>query len=217
MLPKWMQERHSVRKYEDRKIDDSVLKQLQDMIDEVNQQNELHIQLAIDEPKCFHSLLVTFGRFSNVKNYIVLVGKKSAKLSEKCGFFGEQLVQKLQELGLGSCWVAGSYSKNDCICEIKPEEERVCVISFGYGQDMGKPHNSKEVSEVAPDYENAPQWYRDGVDAALLAPTGMNRQKFLFSCEGEEASLDMGESPHMGVDRGIVKYHFEQASGHKVI
>lgn len=33
-----------------------------------------------------------YGKFENVKNYIAVVGKNSADLSEKAGYYGEKLV-----------------------------------------------------------------------------------------------------------------------------
>lgn len=50
-----------------------------------------------------------YGKFENVKNYIAVVGKKSADLSEKAGYYGEKRVLIAQLLGLNTCWVALTY------------------------------------------------------------------------------------------------------------
>lgn len=52
-----------------------------------------------------------YGKFSGVTNYIAMIGRKSSELGEKCGYYGERLVLKAQELGLNTCWVAMTYSK----------------------------------------------------------------------------------------------------------
>ena len=44
-----------------------------------------------------------YGNFENCTNYIAMVGKKSADLDERCGYYGELLVLKAQELGLNTC------------------------------------------------------------------------------------------------------------------
>lgn len=97
-----MKNRHSVRQYTDKPIDPQVLQALQAEIDFCNKQAQLHIQLVTNEPKAFDSFMAHYGKFSGVTNYIALIGKKSAKLDELCGYYGEHLVLKAQQLGLNT-------------------------------------------------------------------------------------------------------------------
>lgn len=60
-----------------------------------------------------------------------------------------------------------------------------------------------------------PDWFREGIEAALMAPTGMNQQKFVIDIDGEEAVIKAGMGPLTKLDSGIVRYNFEAASGHK--
>ena len=53
-----------------------------------------------------------YGKFSGVKNYIALIGKKSPSLDERCGYYGERLVLLAQQLGLNTCWVAMTHGKS---------------------------------------------------------------------------------------------------------
>lgn len=58
-----------------------------------------------------------------------------------------------------------------------------------------------------------PAWFRNGVEAALKAPTAVNRQKFAFGMKnGEPAEKVKGVGIHTKVDLGIVAYHFEVGS-----
>ena len=59
----------------------------------------------------------------------------------------------------------------------------------------------------------APYWFRKGVEAALLAPTAMNQQKFKFTLRGDTVSAKAGMGFYTKVDLGIVKYHFELGAG----
>ena len=56
-------------------------------------------------------MFVHYGKFKNVKNYLILIGKKTKNFSELCGYYGEQLVLYIQSLGLNTCWVALTYKK----------------------------------------------------------------------------------------------------------
>ena len=74
--------RHSVRAYEDRPIDNKAAEDLKVMIQQCNREGNLHFQLIQDEPKAFSSLLARYGKFSNVRNYIAVVGPKRPDLDE---------------------------------------------------------------------------------------------------------------------------------------
>ena len=93
-------------------------------------------------------------------------------------------------------------------------EEKLClVIAIGYGQTQGVSHNSKPREKVM-NAEAAPQdWFLRGIDAALLAPTAMNQQKFTFTCKGNLVSAKAGLGFYSKTDLGIVKYHFELGAG----
>lgn len=58
-----------------------------------------------------------------------------------------------------------------------------------------------------------PSWFQKGVDAALLAPTAMNQQKFVISLEGNKVSIKAGIGFYTKLDLGIVKCHFEIGAG----
>lgn len=85
-----------------------------------NRESGLHIQLVLDEPRGFGGLPAHYGKFSGVKNYIALIGKKSPNLEEACGYYGEKIVLRAQQLGLNTCWVAMTYSKVKTAFQIAP-------------------------------------------------------------------------------------------------
>lgn len=116
-MMKLMEERHSVRQYEDKRIEDEKRKVLVDEIEKINRETGLHVQIFFDEPKCFDSLMAHYGKFTGVQNYIALVGKKGSNLDEKCGYYGEQLVLLAQSLGLNTCWVAMTHGKSAAVIE----------------------------------------------------------------------------------------------------
>lgn len=212
-----IKERHSVRQYKDIPIKAEAKEKLEALIKECNEESGLNIQLICDDPDCFNTFLAHYGKFKKADNYFALVGKKSTeKLDEKCGYYGQKLVLEAQMLGLNTCWVAGTYGKGKCKADIKAGEKIVCVISIGYGVNAGNPHKSKpeeKLCDVAP--ENRPDWFKEGLEAAILAPTALNQQKFTVSLEGDEPVITTRKGPMTQLDLGIVKYNFEAASGHK--
>lgn len=208
-----MLQRHSVRQYVEKALDQSIKETLQKEIEACNREGDLHIQLVTDEPKAFDSFMAHYGKFSGVTNYIALVGKKGDKLDELCGYYGERLVLKAQQLGLNTCWVAMTYKKIPGTFEVRKGEKLTVVLALGYGKNQGVPHKSKEVSEVSNVGTETPDWFRAGVEAALLAPTAMNQQKFTLHYKDGKVASKAGMGFYSKIDLGIVKYHFEIGAG----
>ena len=210
-----MKERHSVRQYTDKKIEAEKREALNTLTAQINQKAGLHIQIIYDEPKCFDSMMAHYGKFDGVNNYIALVGKKSSTLDESLGYYGEQIVLKAQELGLNTCWVAMTHGKSKA--QIDKGEKQVCLISLGYGKTSGVPHKNKELSEVCNHKKDMPEWFLGGMEAALLAPTAMNQQKFYFELLSDNSiKTTCGKGFYTKLDLGIAKYHFEAVSGKRI-
>ena len=207
--------RHSVRSYTDRKIEGAVLNELRQAVDTCNREGGLHIQLCLNEPTAFSGMMARYGKFSNVKNYVALVGKKTGDLDEKCGYYGEKIALKAQQLGLNTCWVALTFSKgkSKSAMTINPGERLLMVIAIGYGENGGVAHKSKPIEALSRTTETMPDWFRSGMEAAQLAPTATNQQKFTFSLSGNTVSASPGSGFYAKVDLGIAKYHFEIGAG----
>lgn len=208
-----MEARHSVRQYENRALTEEAIAALQAEIDLCNRESGLHIQLVTNEPKAFDSFMAHYGKFSGVTSYIAMIGKKDSDLDEKCGYFGERLVLKAQQLGLNTCWVAMTYSKIKTAFVIEKGEKLCIVIALGYGKTQGVPHKSKAIADVVTAGSEMPTWFKNGVSAALLAPTAMNQQKFRFTQESGKVSVKAGIGFYTKIDIGIVRYHFEIGAG----
>lgn len=208
-----MRARHSVRQYLDKPLAAEVISALKEEIDACNEESGLHIQAVVNEPKAFDGLMAHYGRFRGVRNYLALIGRKGSGLEEKCGYYGERLVLRAQELGLNTCWVALTYSKIKTAFVIDRGEKLCAVIALGYGKNQGTAHDSKAVDQLMKAEEPVPAWFRKGMEAALLAPTAMNQQKFLLIQEGNRVTAKAGAGFYTKLDLGIVKYHFEVGAG----
>lgn len=206
-----MKQRHSVRKFTNQPLAADAVSVLQKEIDRVNEESGLHIQLITNEPDAFEAGKPSYGDFQGCRNYFALIGPKGKE--EAIGYYGEHLVLLAQTLGMNSCWVAMTYKKGKSHGTIAPGEKRYMVIALGYGQTQGTAHKVKTLSQVS-DYQSGdPEWYKNGLEAALLAPTAINQQKFTFKRNGEKVSVKAGLGFYMKTDLGIVKYHFELGSG----
>ena len=211
--------RHSVRKYIDKEIPVDIVTVLQDKIAEYNKVGNLNIQLVLNETRAFTGML-SYGSFSGVRNYFVMVGKKGADLDERVGYYGEQLVLLAQTLGLNTCWVGLSYRKVPEAYNVGKDEKLACMIALGYGETQGVSHKIKTIEQVSNASDLTPAWFKRGVEAALLAPTAVNQQKFSFEYVGMSnnrhqvrAKKGISMIGYTQMDLGIAKLHFEIGVG----
>lgn len=207
--------RHSVRQYEKREIEKEKQEQLNALIAEANRLGDLHIQACFNEPEAFNTFMAHYGKFDGVTNYIALVG--TAKKDEQIGYWGEKIVLKAQELGLNTCWVAMTYGKGKARVRKEKGEKIYCVLAIGYGKTQGQGHKIKTAEQVSNVSAGSPEWFKNGVECALLAPTAMNQQKFKFIFDNGKVIAKAGVGFYTKIDLGIAKCHFEIGAGQNVI
>ncbi|MBP5770208.1 MAG: nitroreductase [Bacteroidaceae bacterium] len=215
-----MEARHSVRAYKEQPLSEEIVKVLEEQIEEVNGEGMLHIQLILNEPKAFQGTMAKYGKFRNVNNYLVMAGRKADDLDERVGYYGEHLVLLAQTIGLNTCWVGLSYSKVPGSYVLGEDEKIVCYIAIGYGETQGLVHKIKTVEQVSNASDITPSWFRKGVEAALLAPTAVNQQKFSFEYLGMKddrhqvhAKKGFSLIGYTQIDLGIAKCNFEIGAG----
>lgn len=209
-----IKKRHSVRTYIDKSIDVELVKELKEQVDYCNSESGLNIQIVTDEPDAFSGIMAHYGKFRGVRNYIALIGnKKDINLDEKAGYYGEHLVLKAQQMGLNTCWVALTFSKGKSKCVVNKGEKLVCVIALGYGENQGVSHRNKPMEKLYECDGPTPEWFKKGMDMAILAPTAVNQQKFKISLLNNKVAAKSTGGAYSKLDLGIVKYHFEIGAG----
>ncbi len=196
---------------------------LRALIDGCNTKSGLHIQFIEDGSKAFKGLSKSYGMFSGVRSLLALVGKKAdAHLEEKLGYYGELLVLEATKLGLGTCWVGGTFDAKSCPCELGTDERLACVIPIGNVPSdttrkektiLGLVHRKARPLEYFYTADTAlPDWFIEGVKAVQRAPSAINRQPVhLYYKDGVATATLRGDGNP--IDLGIAKLHFELAAG----
>lgn len=210
-----IRERHSVRSYIDKPIEEEKINALEKLIQEINAETGLHLQLITNEPEAFDSTRTArYGTFSGVMNYIALIGPKTKRLEEELGYHGERIVLEAQRMGLNTCWVGLTYRKVLGAYDIFEDEKLMGVITIGYGVDNGEKRKTRPPHCLSKaDVEEPPKWFRKGLECAMLAPTAVNQQKFMITLDGDTVIAKAGKGFYTKMDLGIVKYHFEVGAG----
>lgn len=198
------------------------MEQLQQAIDEVNCDSGLHVTLVPDGAAAF-SLGKSYGMFHGVHTLMVLKGPETLPyLREKVGWYGEKLVLLATAMGLGTCWVGGTFDPD--ALEAEPDESIICVIPVGHvairpsakeslmrGMIHRKTKNIREM--VQRNRRLTPQEVH-AMRLVQLAPTARNTQRvsFIFLKDSVSASVPC-TAPFDLVDLGICKLHFALGMG----
>ncbi len=174
-----IEKRHMVRQYTSKAIPKDIVELLHARIDENNKTYHLHLALVVGNSDGIGGMAKRLLS-KTVNNYIILAGTDTPELDEKLGYCGADLILYAQTLGLNTWWVGGMFNGKGALKNLSRQDVRVNgVIAIGYGKTQGVPHKSKTAAEISVYNGDAPQWFIDGVNALLYAPTALNKQPYV--------------------------------------
>jgi len=210
--------RFSVRKYKSAPTQ-AQLSELEGMV----QLLEAHgVRIAFGKSEdVFKPIFLWYGKVTGTDAFAAIIAKKDAEM-EMVGYVGEAFVLECAAMGLGTCWLGGSYSKAKATASIalKEDERIVCITPIGVpGEEYAeRPRRSFEkLTDLAPEEFGAlPAWQKRAVECARRAPSAINRQPWFFRVE-EDAIAVENISSNFGygeLDRGIAMLHIELGAAH---
>lgn len=203
-LIEFLESRHSVREYLDRKVEDEKRVIITDLIDEINRTNGTHFEVFFDKPEAFTSIIARHT-LKGCQNIIVFYHEDAVE----AGYHSAKILLKLHELGLATCYVGASYKKR--IFE-KPDQTIQCALAFGYGANEGHPHKNKDVDKLIEVEGNKPDNFDFVVRVAMSAPTAMNLQRFKIVAKDNQIDVRLTNKTFFAeFDYGIVRYYVDLA------
>ena len=206
-----MRRRHMVRKYTDQPLPAEIVEELDDYISEINKTYGVSVEMKTEDSSAF-SVMIKLVLAKGVRNFFIMAGQDAEDLEERLGYCGAGLMLYAQTIGLNTWWVGGTFNRKQ-MAKISHGNKVVGVVAVGYGRTQGSPHKSKSAGQVGSYSGEAPEWFWQGIDAALLAPTALAKQAFRIKGLGNKVSIQCENGIFSGVDTGLVKYHFELGAG----
>jgi nitroreductase len=149
------------------------------------------------------------------------------------GYVLEQVVLEATRLGLGTCWVTGTYDarRAGAAVDLAPVEVAAAVCALGYPDRgrfgrlhsrtvrlLARGHRRKPLTETVFSERWGKPWSPRSADAtlttilehAMLAPSASNRQPWRFIVRAKDTVLAVVR--HAPIDAGIVMAHFAIAA-----
>ena len=224
-----IEKRISCRAFTDDPIEPEKLETLAHEIKLINEESGLHFQLYVPAEDGSNISLSMKMFADNPPCYAALAGPAGAVPEEKLGYYGERLVLLATQLGLGTCWVAGTFDRSATTVELAPDEALHDVVPLGYVPEKmplkqrtiraGIRARSKKAEAMWQGpvaLDQAPEWIAACIEAVCKAPSAVNEQPVVFVQDAPDApiraELSREKSGMEYTDLGIAKYHFEQVA-----
>ena len=234
-----IQQRVSVRSYEERPVEQALLKRLLALAETADHLTDVPPRIALVSGvertrRVLTYMIGSYGLVQNPPHLLVgILPEDSDAARLDLGYVLEQVVLEATRLRLSTCWVTGSYdaqSAGDAV-GLAPGETAASVCALGYPTEgswgrlhsrivrrLAGGHRRKPLSEVVFSDRWGKLWSPDGADPVLvttleharLAPSASNRQPWRFIIRPDEVALTLvRDAP---IDGGIVMAHFALAS-----
>ena len=207
--------RSSCREFLSQPLSPVQRQQLEKAVEQCIQRSGLSVRLVCGWPEPFTASGRSWGQIRGARNCFLFSGPADdMNLEEKCGYYGQELILTAYSMGLGTCWIGGTYDRERCLHLIPEAEELVCIAAVGCPASAaaGKPRRAlKPLDELCAGWETAPDWFLAGMEAVRRAPSAMDRQGYFFTYrpDGSVRVRLRGAGPFALVDLGIAKRHFE--------
>lgn len=152
---------------------------------------------------------------------------------ELVGYYGEQFILKATSMGLGTCWIGGTFDKLTAAEFVQMEIEEVLCYVTPLGE-VAKGMSTKEkvikmatgsvsrlplktlVTNYTEVFAKSPKWIQRGVEAAQIAPSSVNKQPWRFTIDLEKQRLGVAlvAESIQSQDIGIAMAHIELVGRH---
>ncbi|MDD3213266.1 MAG: nitroreductase family protein [Eubacteriales bacterium] len=178
----------------------------------------VRIALGICDNSLFQPVLGSlFVKFENVQRFAAVIVTDPQPRSEvNAGVSGEMFLLRAVELGLGACWVSGTYKRGQVGIQTKGEEKIAALIALGRPKAQPVPplkRKRKELKASCPDLDELNSAFKEIARYVQIAPSGMNLQPWRVNRVNDHAITVSVGMPMQRLDLGIAMCHALLALG----
>jgi nitroreductase len=234
-----IQQRVSVRSYGDRPVEPALLERLLTLPGTADRLTGVSPRIALvsgveQTRRVLTYMIGAYGLVQNSPHLLVgVMPEESDAARLDLGYVLEQAVLEATRLGLGTCWVTGSYDAQRAgeAVGLAAGEVAAAVCALGYPARarwgrfhsrtvrlLAGGHRRKPLTDIVFSGHWGKPWTPEGTDPTLVAvleharvaPSATNRQPWRFVVRPDYVALALTRSAP--IDGGIVMAHFALAS-----
>lgn len=235
-----IEKRHSVRSFREVPLSESDVTHLKAELTMINSHEAgINLHLVVNDRSVLSSVTKSYGFFRNAVNYIVaIVDYNYSDVLERAGYFAESAVLAATEMGLGTCFIGGTYDKDAINVPLRAGQDIVFVVAVGYPSDLYKPSFAAKMAvklshlkKMSPEdfYVERDGWplkkackefpfLKNGLRALAAAPSSLNRRPVrVWIGKKDDVNVVRIGIPDMKekqlIDLGIAKSNFCASEG----
>lgn len=241
-----IKKRKSVRNYEKRSLSEQQRSEIVTYMNQIENPFQVKVKFHFLETELLDKgqKLGTYGVIQGAKDYLGITVKNTDFAMEAVGYAFEMLVLYATSLGLGTCWMGGTFNRNQFKTAMEISENDVFPIISPIGtplekrsltdtlvRKIAKSDQRKEWQELffSASFENilskeAASDYVTALELVRIAPSASNKQPWRIVKDGElfhffkvQGYGDVFGYDIQSVDMGIAACHFELALKEKQI
>ena len=241
-----IKKRRSVRNYEKRGMSEQQRSEIVTYMNQIENPFQVKVKFHFLETELLDKgqKLGTYGVIQGAKDYLGITVKNTDFAMEAVGYAFEMLVLYATSLGLGTCWMGGTFNRNQFKTAMEISENDVFPIISPIGiplekrsltdtlvRKIAKSDQRKEWQELffSASFENilskeAASDYVTALELVRIAPSASNKQPWRIVKDGElfhffkvQGYGDVFGYDIQSVDMGIAACHFELALKEKQI
>ncbi len=239
-----IRERKSERTFDGLNIDIVTLEKLKEFLSKINDEAKIKVRFIFTSANNNESgrpiKLGTYGVISGANSYIIGILENKDEDALEFGYLFEKIILFATDLGLGTCWLGGTFKKSDFEENINiSENEHIPIVSpVGFkkdktrlldsamrsmaGSDKRKPWNEiffqDNISNPLTEEKAGP--YAVPLEMVRLGPSASNKQPWRIIMTENNFHFYLCRNKGYGVkdydlqknDLGIAKCHFELAA-----
>ena len=222
-----IKERRSVRSYDGRPLGAEELRVLQQAIDESYSLFSGHVTIRIKSFDLQGEIKPgTYGVIRGASDFFLLGFGEDEDSALTAGFQFEQIVLRAWQLGLGTCWIAGTYKGSEfdqgekwpdgeslkIICPVGyPEKQRLMekMMRLTIGSNNRKPFSELFFEDGFKKPLNPDNKFKEPLEMLRVAPSSTNSQPWRVLVEGNKVMFYYKPKyPITVIDCGIGICHF---------
>ncbi|HCM28506.1 MAG: hypothetical protein A2Z99_01165 [Treponema sp. GWB1_62_6] len=226
---KWndaMKIRVSRRSYDSRTVEARKMEALSTLARSINELGRgVRIEVIEgDTSGIFRGIVGGYGKITSTGQYAAFIGDSADPDAERLlGYYGEAFILEATSLGVGTCWVSGTFNPESVKAHIslRPGEEVFSVTPLGYPTEDSSPverlakfvvrseKRKPSASILDGDLSAIPNWAQAALNSARSAPSATNRQPWLFKWTKDSMTIRVrGTGKRLIQDCGIAMLHF---------
>jgi len=183
----------------------------------------------------------TYGVIKGARHFIAGAVVKAERAMEDYGYCLEKIILHATGMGLGTCWLGGTFRRTGFAAKIRLSEDELLpavtpvgyaasrrslvehAFRFGAGSNRRKPWHELFFTEDLKPLEKDAGPYATVLACVRIGPSASNKQPWRIIRDGDKARFhlfvqrtpgygDYGEVRLQNVDMGIAMCHFEQSA-----